>query len=262
MATRRGIFVDKVGEYLDQKKQDLTLKLMQSSVSMVINTTYEVYGISDQPEITETVGAGVVTRHPSGENYVLTCAHLFKENHVKSINDIKMTDFHGNSLRPIKVISCDEYDVAIIKISNTGDAVPIEQNGEFGLRDEVLGFGRPYGYDSVYSGIVSSDTKKYLVQKISGPLEENDKGIDKLEKYMLSNNTHIPAMITFFRNLQNLRSTTVAHRRSESNKHKKEAEKYFQIGTKSYKEILQDIFVKAIYTINSLAKIENIILIE
>ena len=110
--------------------------------------------------------------------------------------------------------------------------------------------------------LIDSLNEKYLVKKISGPIEENDKGIDKLEKYILSNNTNIPAMITFFRNLQNLRSTTVAHRRSESNKHKKEAETYFQIGTRTYKEILQDIFVKAIYTINSLAKIENIMLIE
>ena len=110
--------------------------------------------------------------------------------------------------------------------------------------------------------LIDSLNEKYLVQKIKIPLEENDKGIDKLEKYLKSNNSNIPVMITFFRNLQNLRSTTVAHRRSESNKHKKEAEKYFQIGVRSYKEILQDIFVKAIYTINSLAKIENIILIE
>ena len=84
------------------------------------------------------------------------------------------------------------------------------------------------------------------------PLEDNDKGITKLEKFIKSNDIDIPPMIEFLRHLQNLRSGLVAHRFSESNKAVKKAMSYFNLTDGNYVEVAKDIFIKSIYTMNTL----------
>ncbi len=85
-------------------------------------------------------------------------------------------------------------------------------------------------------------------------LENNLKGIGKLEKFIESNNIHIPEMFQFLRNLQNLRSGLIAHSFSESNKDCQNAIKYFNLEEANYSEIFDDILVKSILTLNTLEK--------
>lgn len=59
-------------------------------------------------------------------------------------------------------------------------------------------------------------------------------------------------MFIFLRHLQNLRSGLIAHSFSESNKDCKNAFEYFEIGQKNYANILDDIFIKSINTMNTL----------
>ncbi len=86
--------------------------------------------------------------------------------------------------------------------------------------------------------------------------EKNDpKGIDKLEAFLFSKGCLEPKMIEFLRNLQKLRSTSVAHRKSSSKKSDYQKVKaYFKIDEKELKDVFTDILVKCIWSINHLAK--------
>jgi len=79
--------------------------------------------------------------------------------------------------------------------------------------------------------------------------KENAKGIDKLEAFLNSKNVRFKGMIEFFRNLQTLRSTGVAHRKS---KNFKKISKKFSTGEKELSGVFDDILIKAIWTLNSL----------
>ena len=46
--------------------------------------------------------------------------------------------------------------------------------------------------------------------------KQSPKGIDKLEASIISKGIHLDSMIEFMRNLQSLRSTSVAHRKSDN----------------------------------------------
>ncbi len=83
-------------------------------------------------------------------------------------------------------------------------------------------------------------------------LEENDKGLTKLEKYLKSKKLDIPNMTKFLRNLQDLRSGLIAHSFSSSNKNCKKAMEYFGIKEDNYVEVAKNIFIKSIYTLNTL----------
>ncbi|MCA6443574.1 MAG: hypothetical protein IM600_09130 [Bacteroidetes bacterium] len=83
-------------------------------------------------------------------------------------------------------------------------------------------------------------------------LEENDKGITKLEKFLAVHQMKIPDMIIFLRHLWNLRSGLLAHSFSNSNDNCKKAIKYFGIRDDSYVEVAKDIFTKSIFTLNTL----------
>lgn len=82
--------------------------------------------------------------------------------------------------------------------------------------------------------------------------KENAKGIDKLEAFLESHKLKIPEMIEFFRNVQALRSSTVAHRRNVTRKDTKKVLEFFEFGEKSIEEILETIFNNFIRTMNSL----------
>ncbi len=83
-------------------------------------------------------------------------------------------------------------------------------------------------------------------------LEDNDKGITKLEKFLAVHQMQIPDMIKFLRNLWNLRSGLLAHSFSNSNDKCKKAIKYFGIREDNYIEVARDIFTKSIFTLNTL----------
>lgn len=83
--------------------------------------------------------------------------------------------------------------------------------------------------------------------------KKNPKGIDKLEAFLESKTTlYFKDMIEFLRNLQSLRSTSVAHRKSEKNKNYQKAREFFDFDNKGLQEIFEDILVEAITTLNTL----------
>jgi hypothetical protein len=85
-------------------------------------------------------------------------------------------------------------------------------------------------------------------------LDENDKAIAKLEKFLELKQTPIPAMIEFLRNLQALRSGLIAHRFSESNRNVKRALEYFNLGNDNRTEVARNIFINGIWSMNSLER--------
>lgn len=85
-------------------------------------------------------------------------------------------------------------------------------------------------------------------------LDSKVRGIAKFEKFLESRGMEIPDMFEFLRHLQNLRSGLIAHTFSESNKECEKALKYFGIESDNYVKVLDGIFVKSIFTFNTLEK--------
>lgn len=85
-------------------------------------------------------------------------------------------------------------------------------------------------------------------------LDPKTRGLGKFEAFLKSKEIEIPDMFEFLRNLQNLRSGLIAHTFSESNKDCQKSLKYFQIESKKYQEVMEEIFVKSIFTLNTLEK--------
>ncbi|MDX9782819.1 MAG: hypothetical protein RBT35_07565 [Bacteroidales bacterium] len=90
-------------------------------------------------------------------------------------------------------------------------------------------------------------------------LEDNDKGITKLAKFLLKSGYDLPEMIEFLKHLQNLRSGIVAHSFSPKNIKCTSAIEYFGINDDSYRKVAKDVFIKSINTLNTL---ENFFLKE
>lgn len=90
--------------------------------------------------------------------------------------------------------------------------------------------------------------------KKSITLEKNDKGITKLEKFLKAKGNEIPEMILFLRNLWNLRSGLLSHSFSSTNKECMQAIEYFGIRDDNYVEVAKNIFIKSIFTLNTLEK--------
>lgn len=84
---------------------------------------------------------------------------------------------------------------------------------------------------------------------------DNEKGIAKLKRFLDYHNSPFPNMINFLRNLQDLRSGMIAHRFSNSNKNVNKAMTFFGLTEEKYQEVAVDIFVKSIYTINTLSRV-------
>jgi hypothetical protein len=101
---------------------------------------------------------------------------------------------------------------------------------------------------------IDSLNEKELVKPINSDLTtiEDVKGIDKFALFLERNNIRIPDVIEFLKNLQKLRSSTVAHRRSENPN--KKISSYFKLDEKKLDEILKDIFIKLIETIDTIEK--------
>ena len=85
-------------------------------------------------------------------------------------------------------------------------------------------------------------------------LSSNDRGITKLEKYLVLKASALPDMITFLRKLWDLRSGLLSHSFSNSNKDCKKAIEYFGIKSDNYIEVAKEIFIKSVYTLNTLEK--------
>ncbi|MES2023120.1 MAG: hypothetical protein V4439_00355 [Patescibacteria group bacterium] len=77
----------------------------------------------------------------------------------------------------------------------------------------------------------------------------NPKGIDKFEAFSMAHGFSAPKMIEFFRNLQTLRSTSVAHLKG-SNYEK--IKKFFDIDSKDLWVVFEDILIKCIQVLNTM----------
>jgi len=75
-------------------------------------------------------------------------------------------------------------------------------------------------------------------------------GISKFELYLLSQGKDLHESILFLRNLQELRSSTTAHRKSRSKV--KNYESYFLIQNRTQQEVLENIFNKGIELLEAL----------
>lgn len=85
-------------------------------------------------------------------------------------------------------------------------------------------------------------------------LDPKDRGITKLEKFLKAKDVEIPEMITFLRKLWDLRSGLLSHSFSDSNKDCKKAMEYFNLKGDNYTDVAEDIFIKSVFTLNTLEK--------
>lgn len=85
---------------------------------------------------------------------------------------------------------------------------------------------------------IDSLNEKEMIKGIK--IENDSKGIDKLQSFLESKNLKVSQTIEFYKNIQELRSSTVAHRKSE--KINKKIHKYFEFENRSLSEILEGIF--------------------
>ena len=79
--------------------------------------------------------------------------------------------------------------------------------------------------------------------------KENPRGIDKFEAFSIAKGVSAPKMIEFFRNLQALRSASVAHRKGDNYQ---KVKKFFGIDDKESWVVFEDILIKCIWTLNTL----------
>lgn len=79
--------------------------------------------------------------------------------------------------------------------------------------------------------------------------KKNPRGIDKFEAFSVAKRFSAPKMIEFFRNLQALRSSSVAHRKSDNYK---KVKKVFGIDDKELQIVFENILIKCIWTLNTL----------
>lgn len=75
-------------------------------------------------------------------------------------------------------------------------------------------------------------------------------GISKFELYLLSKRHFLSDSIVFLRNLQELRSSTTAHRKSRSKKNN--CEDYFKTTSRTQQQVLEDVFNKGIGLLGAL----------
>jgi len=101
---------------------------------------------------------------------------------------------------------------------------------------------------SITKILIDSLNEKELEKGLS-ITKENPHGLDKLEAFLIAKNIKVPQMIEFLRNLQLLRSTSVAHRKgSNYNKIKP----FFDLDKKGKTEVFDDIIVKCVWMLNTL----------
>lgn len=82
--------------------------------------------------------------------------------------------------------------------------------------------------------------------------KDNPKSIDKLEGFLAHTGRPVPQMIKFLRNLQDLRSSSVAHRKG---KKFDKVKKFFEVEKKPLPDVFEEILVHAIFTLNTLESI-------
>lgn len=100
----------------------------------------------------------------------------------------------------------------------------------------------------------NTEVESFLKErKVTSSLELKA-GIDKFQAFIFSKGMECPDMVDFLRKVQSLRSNSVAHRKSNKRKDLAKLYEYFKLDELSEQQVLEDIFVKMIKTLNTLEK--------
>lgn len=100
----------------------------------------------------------------------------------------------------------------------------------------------------------NTEVESFLKErKVTSSLELKA-GIDKFQAFIFSKGMKCPDMVDFLRKVQSLRSNSVAHRKSNKRKDLAKLYEYFKLDELSEQQVLEDIFVKMIKTLNTLEK--------
>lgn len=98
------------------------------------------------------------------------------------------------------------------------------------------------------------DVESLIKQKGISSSSDLKAGIDKFQAFLLSKGMKCPNMVDFLRKVQALRSNSVAHRKSDKRKDLVKIYDYFKLDKQTEQQVLEDIFVKMIMTLNTLEK--------
>lgn len=105
----------------------------------------------------------------------------------------------------------------------------------------------------------NTEVESFLKErKVTSSLELKA-GIDKFQAFIFSKGMKCPDMVNYLRKVQSLRSNSVAHRKSNKRKDLAKLYEYFKLDELSEQQVLEDIFVKMIKTLDTL---ENYFVIQ
>jgi serine protease Do len=113
-----------------------------------------------QPTV-EEAGSGVII-DISGTKYVLTNRHVVRD---ARLSDVTIRLYDGRLVKPVRVLSDPDTDVAVIQISYTGEIISarLGDSDQIDIGDFVLAVGSPFGLShSVSYGIVSAKGRRDL----------------------------------------------------------------------------------------------------
>lgn len=163
-------------------------------------------------------------------------ADLFFKNRLRSFSEVWRKNLGWDLFLPLS--EGDEHYLTTLHIP-TGEKNPKE------FEEQVL---------AITKLTIDSLNEAKLAEKALS-LQENAKSLDKLEGFLRTHRRRYPEMMEFLRNLQALRSTKVAHRKSRQDKRTAKLDAFFGIGVKSYREVFTDIVTRMIWTLNTLDRL-------
>lgn len=157
-------------------------------------------------------------------------ADLYFKQKFHIFNEYWKRKFGWELFRPLT--GKDEYAFKILRVPLTNDI------REF---DEQIG--------TLTKVFIDSLNEKELAMGITN--KENAKGLDKLETWLAAQHFRSDKMMEFLRKLQALRSASTAHRKGDNYEKLKP---FFEMDKKELTEVLEDIFIKCVWTLRTLEK--------
>lgn len=98
----------------------------------------------------------------------------------------------------------------------------------------------------------NTEVESFLKERKISSSSELKAGIDKFQAFIFSKGMKNPDVVDFLRKVQSLRSNSVAHRKSNKRKDLAKLYEYFKLDELSEQQVLEDIFVKMIITLDTL----------
>ena len=157
-------------------------------------------------------------------------ADLYFKQRFPIFNEYWKKKFGWEFFRPLT--GKDEYAFKILRAPLTNDI------REF---DEQVG--------TLTKVFIDSLNEKELAKGIIN--KENAKGLDKFETWRAAQELRRDNMMEFLRKLQGLRSSDTAHRKGDNYE---KIKPYFEMDKKQLPEVLEDIFIKRVWTLRMLRK--------